>query len=455
MAITSRRRLLTGSAAIASLAALQERADAANVPFTTFGFKSTGGNTPLTMPDRLAQVKNVLDFGADNTGGNDCSTAIQNAINATSGANRGTIFFPTGSYKVTSTITYNYNGALSIEFVGEGISSSIFSSGVTGYIFDRVNVNSGSPLYTAGGLIGFRNLSIQNGTTTSGGAIRMGSTVGGFVRDCILSGFVCYTSEDSPGSSSQNLLLDNVQVTSTGTTGCKGFVIGGTGNMINCSGTTCEVAMTLYGNGFFSGSNRWERNDTGVLIGVDSTGNDRGASGFVVFGGSNEGPLTGFNFSGTCSGFYLSTGVLGYQGNAGTTGGSNTLTGVLVGSKSSAGVLGIETFQWFDTAGIQINTASSRANLLFVSCEPTQGAGAGVPWILPSNAYTAQFQNCNINPTWNFSQLPTIGGGNDQEGDEYNIKDSSTATWGANVSGSGSNHALVRNNGTHYTVVGI
>ena len=40
------------------------------IPFTSFAFAATGGPTKRTMPDRLAEVKNVLDFGADPTGGN-------------------------------------------------------------------------------------------------------------------------------------------------------------------------------------------------------------------------------------------------------------------------------------------------------------------------------------------------------------------------------------------------
>lgn len=46
---------------------------------------------------------NVLDYGADNTGTNDTTSAIQNAINSIpSGA---VLFFPSGTYKVSSTIT--------------------------------------------------------------------------------------------------------------------------------------------------------------------------------------------------------------------------------------------------------------------------------------------------------------------------------------------------------------
>ena len=88
-----RRSLVTGGAALAALASMRERAEAANVPFTTFPFNATGGNTPRTQPDRLADVKNVLDYGADPTNVSDSTTAIQNAVNAAVSAGGGTIFF--------------------------------------------------------------------------------------------------------------------------------------------------------------------------------------------------------------------------------------------------------------------------------------------------------------------------------------------------------------------------
>ena len=63
----------------------------------------------------------MLDFGADPTGGNTAATtaAIQAAVNWTTGANRGTIYFPLGVYTTNAPITFNYNGNLSIRFLGE------------------------------------------------------------------------------------------------------------------------------------------------------------------------------------------------------------------------------------------------------------------------------------------------------------------------------------------------
>src|SRR5262249_21385700 len=127
-------------------------------------------------------IKNVKDFGAVGNGSVDDTAAIQAAVNWTSGANRGTIYFPLGRYVVSSPITFNYNGNLSICFRGD-IGTVVFGN-VNGYIFDR---HLATPNNTPGGRV-FERLNIQNGNPT-GGCIRIGSSMGAVIRDCVLSGF--------------------------------------------------------------------------------------------------------------------------------------------------------------------------------------------------------------------------------------------------------------------------
>src|SRR4051812_10660977 len=96
-----------GVGALALLA--QTRQASADTPFTNFSFLATGANAPRTMPDRLSDSINVLDFGADKTGVNDSTAAIQAAVNkninvARNTAALGTIYIPRGTYKITSPI---------------------------------------------------------------------------------------------------------------------------------------------------------------------------------------------------------------------------------------------------------------------------------------------------------------------------------------------------------------
>lgn len=66
---------------------------------------------------------NVLDYGADPTGVADSTAAIQAAINA--GALR-TVYFPAGTYKVTSSLTITYSSSYGgVNLVGEGRGSRI------------------------------------------------------------------------------------------------------------------------------------------------------------------------------------------------------------------------------------------------------------------------------------------------------------------------------------------
>src|SRR5262249_20904554 len=122
---------------------------------TSFAFPATGTPASRTMPDRLAEIKNVKDFGAIGDGSHDDSANIQAAIDWTSGANRGVIFFPLGSYLVTRPLTFNFNGNLSVAFVGAA-GTAIFGS-FNDYIFKRALV---SPNNTTGGRI-FEKLNIQ------------------------------------------------------------------------------------------------------------------------------------------------------------------------------------------------------------------------------------------------------------------------------------------------------
>ena len=257
-----RRSLLTGTAALAGLAAMRERAEAANVPFTTFAFKATGEPTARTMPDRLAEIKNVLDFGADPTDVNDSTAAIQAAIDWTTGPSRGTIFFPTGSYKITAPLILNNNGLTSICLRGEGAGSfldakSFSGAGLNGYTLDRSLV---SPNNVAQVVI--ENLFIG---ASGQGSVRAGSCNNLTIRDCHLSGIS--TTEDSPGNSSQNILIENCIISG----GSTGLIMGGTGAVLGCDWIGCDVAARFYGNGFILSGSRAESCNTGWVFGLDGS----------------------------------------------------------------------------------------------------------------------------------------------------------------------------------------
>jgi hypothetical protein len=67
-------------------------------------------------------IVNVIDFGADPTGASDSSAAIQAAVNSITS---GVIFFPTGTYKVLSTINVDSSAKPYINFTGTGSGSKL------------------------------------------------------------------------------------------------------------------------------------------------------------------------------------------------------------------------------------------------------------------------------------------------------------------------------------------
>ena len=194
-----RRRLLAAGLGGGAAALLVNSAQA-DTAFTSFGFPATGAPTNRTMPNRLAEVKNVLDWGADPTGNGGTATAttaaIQNAVDAAVAAGGGTVFFP-GTFAINAPITFNHNGAMSIRFVGTA--GSGFTGDFDGFHFDRVNVNSGSPLYTNGDWV-FQSLSFSNPHSPAGftaGGVRVGSSRSAAFYDCSFLGQCCLTAEDS------------------------------------------------------------------------------------------------------------------------------------------------------------------------------------------------------------------------------------------------------------------
>src|SRR5262249_16217664 len=174
------KRALTGLGAaglgVGTLGLLASRASA-DTPFSSFAFPAAGAPASRTMPDRLSDTKSVKDFGAVGNGSNDDTPAIQAAVNWANRIDRRVIFFPPGTYGVTSPITHNLNGEQSIVFQGVGRLSTIVGN-FAGYILDR-NLATFNP---GGGIRVIQNLNIAN-AHPAGGGIRLGSVVGGAIRD--------------------------------------------------------------------------------------------------------------------------------------------------------------------------------------------------------------------------------------------------------------------------------
>ena len=129
---------------------------------------ATGSTTARTLANRFADVINVKDFGAVGDGVADDTVAIQAAINSTSPF--GEVFFPEGTYKISSTITLPSSSGLSgitLRGIGWGsvikptsaVSIAIRALGDVVFIsnlqFDGVSTSSAAALQFEGGLNNF------------------------------------------------------------------------------------------------------------------------------------------------------------------------------------------------------------------------------------------------------------------------------------------------------------
>ena len=149
-------------------------------------YKATGSSTSRTLGARAAEFYNVLDYGADPTGVNDCATAIRAALAAMYGSTlaAGTIFFPPGIYKVLSQIDISTvsGTANASRIIGSGKAATVIRGTVdNGFTFTRPNATGGIGLIC--------DMTIENNSTKlATGALRFHSNSGTSIENVTLKG---------------------------------------------------------------------------------------------------------------------------------------------------------------------------------------------------------------------------------------------------------------------------
>jgi hypothetical protein len=125
------------------------------LPYLQTADETTAGVTPT---DVAYPPLNILRYGAVGDNSTECSTAINNAI-LVAAVSGGTVFFPAGQYKITSTI----NMKAKVSLLGEGGQASIIeATSIDAITFD---------FYTSFGKVVIDNLGINGTTTTTNTAI--------------------------------------------------------------------------------------------------------------------------------------------------------------------------------------------------------------------------------------------------------------------------------------------
>jgi Pectate lyase superfamily protein len=162
------------------------------------GYVNING-TEYTLKNALASAGSVFfnvktGYGATGNGTTDDTSAIQSAINAAQNAGGGVVFFPSGTYKLTGSLTVTG----SIQLLGAGVNTTSLSQATSGL--------TGPWLSISASFVTVSNLRITASAATTGSAIGFaaGSNATNlYVEQCRFGSHAgaCFTNSDSGGSS--------------------------------------------------------------------------------------------------------------------------------------------------------------------------------------------------------------------------------------------------------------
>jgi hypothetical protein len=385
-----------------------------SVEFTAFAFPATGAPTPRTLPARLAEIHNVRDFGAVGNGSADDLDAIMAALNWTSATkNRGTVYFPPGTYYVRAPIDFSAPSDVDsgpfVHFVGEMGLSTIVGD-FADYVLRRSIAST--PRWSGGHYI--EKLTIIN-RHVGGGGIRLGVAQACSIRDCDITADIAIND-------------DNTDV----------FIDGGNTNgsfelaVENCNCRPYNIRAP--GScGFYKLSDGPTVNCT--FIGFDlGMGTSSGQGGATVEGCYFEGNNTGFSagkgpesWSGAGGNLTMSGCRFKNNGTAIKNGGNAVYRGILI--EAATGTIPGDPQYGFRSLGDQFNNSVLEGVL--VTGEYAQAGvsilgdtaitqksrviavrsinnGAGVNWSMPNTAFTAEFIGCNVAPVFTVVGLPAV-----------------------------------------------
>jgi hypothetical protein len=431
------RGLLLGLGALA----LSTRSTSAQTAFTSYSFAATGATTSRTEPDRWADWYNVKDFGATGNGSTDDTGAIQLAINAITSprlgqayTNQGVVFFPPGTYRVSSRISIQQSSSISngsIILAGSGLATTI-AGNFADYVFAHAS-NTGGFLCN----FAIRDMTISNGNANGGGILLQNCCVGE-CRNLAIGANIGINADS--GNSAYSIKITNCVIgTGTGGTpqGSVGIYLpGGLMDSSQVSGFDTAVHVGQAG-GCEIVACRFEVNRTAILIGQDPTGADAASANLRIAASSFEGNTTGINIT-HANALVLES--ISIQGSAAAPGGQSQYGILFKNCQCSAN--GVNLSGSFSATGIQFVGGMS-VNLSNVT-SPSWNYGG-------QNMSGCTFVNCN-QPTagllvtfGNAPTSPTLG-------QKCWFSDSNTSVFRSAIAGGGSNQVMGRWNGANWTV---
>jgi len=262
------KRALSAGLGVGTLALLAERASA-DTRFTDFAFPVTGGTARRTLPDRLADIINVKDYGAAGNGTTDDTTAVQAAINAAAakGTNRAglswngaTVYFPSGQYRITQQLILPaVVSTCQVNLAGSGKRTCVLLGQVNDYL---IYSNSWNKWF--GVVEGFKIVNSKG--------IFMNLTFNLVIRDCE---FACWINALNLGGTSGDVYNTTVyNCTFNGNIDANGIqtpnsigIYSAQAEFYNISVTNYDIGFAGWNVGIVIIGSRFEVNNTAIVLG--------------------------------------------------------------------------------------------------------------------------------------------------------------------------------------------
>ncbi len=215
------------------------------------------GALALAMPPSKADaaalnVKSVKSFGALGNGSADDTNAIQRAVNWTATANRGTIFFPVGTYRITAPIKFE-TPVLHIAFLGEP--GALITGDFPNALLRR---SVRSPI---GGVHVIENLRFIN-SHPAGKGVMLHSCVSAKIVNCQFG--IAGTAIET--FNSQSITVDTCTIIGSKVVG---IMAGNATTVLNCDITGCNHGIRHHNLGLTVHGGRYEVNTIAIKVGYD------------------------------------------------------------------------------------------------------------------------------------------------------------------------------------------
>ncbi|HVT30982.1 MAG TPA: glycosyl hydrolase family 28-related protein [Lacipirellulaceae bacterium] len=279
-------------------------------------------------------IFNVRDYGAKGNGIHDDTVAIQAAVNQPHqprSPNRGTIYFPVGTYRITSPIIFAQN--LNIACLGDP--GATISGNFGDFLLRRVQEGRLESTHS------IENLQLLNRHERGRGIALHGCV--GRITNCYVSAWRGIESYNS-----QSILVDTCKfVGPKASRSSVGILAGSATSVTSLTISGYEHGIRHHNVGLNVCGGSFNANAVGIMIGIDENGNNFQSRGFNITGVSMESNQTGI---------HVSNGVGGAISGVSIGGGTQMDYGLRLGSCQNTVVQSVVVRgkQGFKRAGIAI-----------------------------------------------------------------------------------------------------